>query len=54
MNAQTTFFRRLTSRTKAPARRLPSACFSLAAAGADTVTLPDMLIGVTQAFLSSP
>ena len=53
MNAQTTFFRRLTSRTRKALCAVSAVCFFFAGspAGADTVTLPDMLIGVTQGFL---
>jgi flagella basal body P-ring formation protein FlgA len=46
-------FRRLTSRTRKALCATSAVClfFAGSPAGADTVTLPDMLIGVTQGFL---
>ncbi|WP_438299443.1 flagellar basal body P-ring formation chaperone FlgA [Pseudomonas sp. NMS19W] len=53
MNTQTTFFRRLTSPIRRGLCAVSAAClfFAGSPASADAVTLPDMLIGVTQGFL---
>jgi len=53
MNTEPTFFRRLTAHTRQILAVLSAACLFNAGspALADTVTLPDMLIGVTQGFL---
>ncbi|HEF4763067.1 TPA: flagellar basal body P-ring formation protein FlgA [Pseudomonas putida] len=53
MNTEPTFFRRLTTLCRQWLGVLALACFFNAgnSALADTVTLPDMLIGVTQGFL---
>ncbi|MCK9797576.1 flagella basal body P-ring formation protein FlgA [Pseudomonas chlororaphis] len=53
MNAKTTFFRRLTSNYRKLLCGLSAlACFNLGSpAVADSLTLPDVLIGVTQGFL---
>ncbi|WP_150640332.1 flagellar basal body P-ring formation chaperone FlgA [Pseudomonas fluorescens] len=53
MNTHTTFFRRLTSHYRKLLCALSALCFfNLGSpAVADTVTLPDLLIGVTQGFL---
>ena len=53
MNAQTTFFRRLTSPLRRGLCAMSAVCLSFAGspAVADAVTMPDMLIGVTQGFL---
>ncbi|MEB0048236.1 MULTISPECIES: flagellar basal body P-ring formation chaperone FlgA [unclassified Pseudomonas] len=53
MNAQTTFFRRLTSNYRKLLCAMSAVCLLHpgSPAVADTVTLPDMLIGVTQGFL---
>lgn len=53
MNAKTTFFRRLTSRYRTLLCGLSALCILNPGnpAVADSVTLPDLLIGVTQGFL---
>jgi len=53
MNAKTTFFRHLTSTYRKLLCALSALCFFTAGspAVADPVTLPDLLIGVTQGFL---
>ncbi|MGJ7517387.1 flagellar basal body P-ring formation chaperone FlgA [Pseudomonas baetica] len=53
MNTEPTFFRRPTTRCRKWLGVLAAACFFNAGSSAlaDTVTLPDMLIGVTQGFL---